>query len=92
MNEDLPSINDFIEDSSNLPSVSDFIEETPTKLSESVEFELPSYKEFLEEEPTPQVKEQPSVVSADLSSVITLIEGVRNSIPEVSHMTKNCMS
>ena len=88
MNEDLPSINDFIEDSSNLPSVSDFIEETPTKLSESVEFELPSYKEFLEEEPTPQVKEQPSVVSADLSSVITLIEGVRNSIPEVKSYDK----
>ena len=86
MNEDLPSINDFIEDSSNLPSVSDFIEETPTKLSESVE--LPSYKEFLEEEPTPQVKEQPSVVSADLSSVITLIEGVRNSIPEVKSYDK----
>ena len=38
MNEDLPSINDFIENRSNLPS-----------LNESVESDLPSYKDFIEE-------------------------------------------
>ena len=38
MNEDLPSINDFIEDRSNLPT-----------LNESVESDLPSYKDFIEE-------------------------------------------
>jgi len=37
MSEDLPSINDFIEDRSNLPS-----------LNESVESDLPSYKDFIE--------------------------------------------
>ena len=38
MNEDLPSINDFVENRSNLPS-----------LNESVESDLPSYKDFIEE-------------------------------------------
>ena len=97
MNEDLPSINDFIEDRSNLPS-----------LNESVESDLPSYKDFIEDKGddivvnmdggvggswnvqeeviTEQAK--PVVVQTDLSSVITLIEGVRNSIPEVKSYDK----
>ena len=37
MNEDLPSVNDFIEDKSNLPSI-----------NEEVNDDLPSYKDFLE--------------------------------------------
>ena len=37
MNEDLPSINDFIEDKSNLPSI-----------HESIDEDLTSYKDFLE--------------------------------------------
>ena len=89
MNEDLPSVNDFIEDKSNLPSVKDFIKESRTELSERVEVELPSYKDFLEEKVAPQPPTpQPVVNNADLSSVITLIEGVRNSIPEVKSYDK----
>ena len=94
MNEDLPSINDFIEDRSNLPSVNDFIKESHTELSERTEVELPSYKDFLEKrEPEPQVIQEevvaePLVSGTDLSSVITLIEGVRNSIPEVKSYDK----
>ena len=92
MNEDLPSINDFVEDRSELPSV-----------NEGVETELPSYKDFLEErveEVVADIDDQyshhfeqaqpapPVVVQTDLSSVITLIEGVRNSIPEVKSYDK----
>tara|TARA_B100000212_G_scaffold47063_1_gene30355 strand:- start:4347 stop:6350 length:2004 start_codon:yes stop_codon:yes gene_type:complete len=92
MNEDLPSINDFVEDNSNLPSVKDYIEKTPTTISESVENELPSYKEFVTEETVKQIEEEEVnsyiPVTADLSSVITLIEGVRNSIPEVKSYDK----
>ena len=91
MNEDLPSINDFIEDRSNLPS-----------LNESVESDLPSYKDFIEERVEEVVADiddqyshhfeqsQPAqaAVQTDLSSVITLIEGVRNSIPEVKSYDK----
>ena len=81
MNEDLPSINDFIEDSSNLPSVNDFIEKKPTTLSEGVkEDEILAAKYEVENNQAP--------VTADLSSVITLIEGVRNSIPEVKSYDK----
>ena len=94
MNEDLPSINDFIEDRSNLPSINNFIEESCTELSERNDVELPSYKDFLEKrEPEPQVIQEevvaePLVSGTDLSSVITLIEGVRNSIPEVKSYDK----
>ena len=93
MNEDLPSVNDFIKDKSTLPSVNDFIEQTPSPLSESVEPELPSYKDFLEEKVEQQViqeevVQQPIQSNTDLSSVITLIEGVRNSIPEVKSYDK----
>ena len=63
-------------------------------MNERVETELPSYKDFLEKkEPEPQViKEEvvtePDVPGTDLSAFITLIEGVRNSIPEVKSYDK----
>jgi hypothetical protein len=109
MNEDLPSINDFIEDRSNLPSI-----------NESVDENLPSYKDFLEkkkeviteetgdnivvnmdggvggswsvqETPEPQtiVHEQTIIREVqDNSVIISLIEQVRDSIPEVKSYDK----
>ena len=93
MNEDLPSINDFIEDKSNLPSI-----------HESIDEDLPSYKDFLEkkeevveeevlvEEVVPQqtvVHEQTIIREVqDNSAIISLIEQVRDSIPEVKTYDK----
>jgi len=109
MNEDLPSINDFIEDRSNLPSI-----------NESVDENLPSYKDFLEkkeevlteetgdnivvnmdggvggswsvqETPEPQtvIHEQTIIREVqDNSAIISLIEQVRDSIPEVKSYDK----
>ena len=65
MNEDLPSINDFIEDKSNLPSI-----------HESIDEDLPSYKDFLEKKEEVVEEEvlveetvpQPTVVMNRLSS------------------------
>ena len=94
MNEDLPSINDFIEDNSNLPSI-----------NESVDQKLPSYKDFLEKKEevvieeevlTEEVEPQQTVVHEqtiirevqDNSVIISLIEQVRDSIPEVKSYDK----
>ena len=101
MNEDLPSINDFIEDRSNLPT-----------LNESVESDLPSYKDFIEEtgddivvnmdggvggswnvQETPEqqtvIREQTIIKEVqDNSAIISLIEQVRDSIPEVKSYDK----
>ena len=81
MNEDLPSINDFIEDTSQLPS-----------LNEEVESELPSVEDFIEKEEEILTEEvQPLVVeNADNSTevIVQLIETVRNSIPEVKSYDK----
>ena len=93
MNEDLPSINDFIEDNSNLPSIGESIDES-----------LPSYKDFLEEKKevveeevlTEEVEPQQTVVREqtiirevqDNSAIISLIEQVRDSIPEVKTYDK----
>tara|TARA_R100000030_G_scaffold93214_1_gene79217 strand:- start:554 stop:2512 length:1959 start_codon:yes stop_codon:yes gene_type:complete len=81
MNEDLPSINDFIEDTSQLPS-----------LNEEVESELPSVEDFIEKEEEVLTEEvQPLVVeNADNSTevIVQLIETVRNSIPEVKSYDK----
>ncbi len=83
MNEDLPSISEFLEDRSELPSI-----------SESVEDVLPSYKDFLEkkeeveeivEETVPQVVEQRT---DNTELIINLIESVRESIPEVKSYDK----
>ena len=113
MNEDLPSVNDFIRDESSLPSVNDFIEPTPSPVQESVEPELPSYKDFIFEDTTheemleeadrreqendveesePQqtvIREQTIIREVqDNSAIISLIESVRNSIPEVKSYDK----
>ena len=81
MNEDLPSINDFIEDTSQLPS-----------LNEEVESELPSVEDFIEKEEKVLTEEvQPLVVeNTDNSTevIVQLIETVRNSIPEVKSYDK----
>ena len=83
MNEDLPSISEFIEDRSDLPSI-----------NESVDEVLPSYKDFLEkkeevkeilEEAVPQVVEQRT---DNTKLIINLIESVRESIPEVKSYDK----
>ena len=93
MNEDLPSINDFIEDRSNLPSI-----------NESVDEDLPSYKDFLEKKeevveeevlveetvPQPTVVHEQTIIREvqDNSAIISLIEQVRDSIPEVKTYDK----
>ena len=91
MNEDLPSVNDFIEDKSNLPSI-----------NEEVNEDLPSYKDFLEkkeeeeevlvEETVPQqtvVHEQTIIREVqDNSTIVSLIESLRDSIPEVKTYDK----
>ncbi len=71
MSEELPSINDFIEDRSNLPSVETFTEGT-----------LPVQKSIVdknEETITQVIREQPD----NTALIVNLIENVRNSIPEV---------
>ena len=93
MNEDLPSINDFIEDKSNLPSI-----------HESIDEDLPSYKDFLEKKeevveeevlveetvPQPTVVHEQTIIREvqDNSAIISLIEQVRDSIPEVKTYDK----
>lgn len=115
MNENLPSLYDFVEDSSKLPSINESVDkdlpslndlvEDSSKLpsiNESVDENLPSYKDFLEieekeeelltEEIAPQqsaVYEQTIINEVhDNSAIISLIEGVRNSIPEVKSYDK----
>ena len=76
MSEELPSINDFIEDKSNLPSVKQFIEGA-LPIQESFEEKK---KEIVSEDNVPQVvREQPD----NTALIVSLIENVRNSIPEV---------
>lgn len=87
MNEDLPSISDFIEDISQHPSI-----------QEEVESDLPSVEEFVEEETVESVSsdeivnlieqvrnEIPEVKSYDkeLYDVMCLIEELRKDIPEI---------
>ena len=87
MNEDLPSISDFIEDISQHPSI-----------QEEVESDLPSVEEFIEEETVESVSsdeivnlieqvrnEIPEVKSYDkeLYDVMCLIEELRKDIPEI---------
>ena len=75
MSEELPSINEFIENRDNLPSVETFKEEV-----------LPVIKkdEVVKEEVVPQVKEE----HPDTSHLVNLIESVRNSIPQVKTYDK----
>lgn len=78
MSEDLPSINDFIEDRSELPSVENFKEEVSPVIQNNEE-EL-----LTEETPLPQVKEE----HPDTSLIVNLIESVRDSIPQVKSYDK----
>jgi len=80
MSEELPSVNDFIEDRSNFSSVESITEEN-----------LPSYKDFIEqkeeiihEEVEPQVEQRQD----NTEIIVSLIESVRNSIPEVKSYDK----
>ena len=78
MNEELPSINDFIEDISQLPSV-----------SEEVESVLPSVEDYIEKEEEVLTEESAVESSTDSTEIIvSLIESVRNSIPEVKSYDK----
>ena len=58
MNEDLPSINDFIEDKSNLPSI-----------HESIDEDLTSYKDFLEKKE--EVVEEEVLVEETVPQLLT---------------------
>ena len=76
MSEELPSINDFIEDKSSLPSVDTFTEGA-LPVQESV---VEKKEDNIAEENVPQViREQPD----NTALIVSLIESVRNSIPEV---------
>ena len=81
MSEELPSINDFIEDKSNLPSV-DLFTEGALPIQES--FEQKKQEIISEDEVTRVVKEQPD----NTALIVSLIENVRNSIPEVKSYDK----
>ena len=80
MSEELPCVNDFIEDRSNFSSVESITEEN-----------LPSYKDFIEtkeeiihEEVEPQIEKRQD----NTEIIVSLIESVRNSIPEVKSYDK----
>ena len=85
INEDLlPSVKNFMGNESNLPSINDFI---------SVKEEnLPSYDEFVEikEEAVIEEETHEPVDSEDDSTrvIVSLIESLRNSIPEVKSYDK----
>jgi len=77
MSEELPSINDFIENKSELPSVELFTEKV-----------LPIQKSVVENKTedkiTQVIREQPD----NTGLIVSLIESVRNSIPEVKSYDK----
>ena len=79
-NKNLPSINDFVENSDNLPSINDLL------IKEGVE-EFPSIQEFVEEEEVEDIVEEveePVIESSsDLTELLRLINDVRKDIPEI---------
>ena len=79
-NKNLPSINDFVENSDNLPSIDDLL------IKEGVE-EFPSIQEFVEEEEVEDIVEEveePVIESSsDLTELLRLINDVRKDIPEI---------
>ena len=80
MAEELPSINDFLEDKSKLPSVDTITEEA-----------LPSYKDFIEPKEEVITEEiEPRVIEErqDTKVIVSLIESIRDSIPEVKSYDK----
>ena len=78
-NEDLPSINDIVEES-NLPSYKDFIE---VKQEE----ELPSVEEYIEEKVVETLEEDIETVLSETapewSELVRLVNDVRKDIPEI---------
>lgn len=79
-NEDLPSINDIVEES-NLPSYKDFIE---VKQEE----ELPSVEEYIEEKVVDTLEEEDietvlSETAPEWSELVRLVNDVRKDIPEI---------
>ena len=79
-NEDLPSINDIVEES-NLPSYKDFIE---VKQEE----ELPSVEEYIEEKVVETLEEEDietvlSETAPEWSELVRLVNDVRKDIPEI---------
>lgn len=79
-NEDLPSINDIVEES-NLPSYKDFIE---VKQEE----ELPSVEEYIEEKVVETLEEENietvlSETAPEWSELVRLVNDVRKDIPEI---------
>jgi len=84
-NKNLPSINDFVENSDNLPPISEF------SIEKSLD-NLPSVKEFIGkkveigEKTVEEVKypvEEKSGESGDLTELLRLINDVRKDIPEI---------
>ena len=88
--EDLPSIGDFAEDTSNLPSIEDF-------LAEEVEAELPSVEDYIETEEKEILSEETQTIE-DLDGntftevkdiippwpeLIRLINDIREDIPDI---------
>jgi len=77
MSEELPSINDFIEDKQNLPSVELFTEQV-------LPIQKPVIENKTEDKITQVIREQPD----NTGLIVSLIESVRNSIPEVKSYDK----
>jgi len=85
-NKNLPSVNDFVENSYNLPSIDDLL------IKEGAE-EFPSIQEFIQEEVEDIVEEVEDIVeeveepvienSSDLTELLRLINDVRKDIPEI---------
>lgn len=78
-NSNLPSVNDFVENSNNLPSIDDLL------IKEGAE-EFPSIEEFIQEEVEDIVEEVEEPVienSSDLTELLRLINDVRKDIPEI---------
>jgi hypothetical protein len=79
--EDLPSINDYLEDS-NLPSYKDFIEE---------KHQLPSVEDYISESPKEEVlvEEQENIdpvlseTAPEWAELVRLVNDVRKNIPEI---------
>ena len=79
-NEDLPSINDIVEES-NLPSYKDFIEVKE-------EEDLPSVEEYIEEKVVDTLEEEDietvlSETAPEWSELVRLVNDVRKDIPEI---------
>ena len=89
--EDLPSINDIVEEN-NLPSYKDFIEEKELpSIEDYEENELPSIEDYIAESPKEEVlvEEQENIdpvlseTAPEWSELIRLVNDVRKDIPKI---------